>query len=74
MIRLLYNEVKFYFKKAGIDLLLGLIDKVMEYLPPFTSPLVQMAESDKVVITHTTADIRIMIKDWAGNSIFLIIY
>jgi len=39
----------------------------MVNLPPFTSPLVQMADNDRVVITHTTADIRIMIRDCAEN-------
>uniref|UniRef100_A0A1A9VB46 Uncharacterized protein n=1 Tax=Glossina austeni TaxID=7395 RepID=A0A1A9VB46_GLOAU len=30
--------------------------------PPFTSPLVLMADNDRVVITHTIADIAIMPK------------
>lgn len=33
------------------------------YLPPFTSPFVQIADSDKVVIIQTTAEMAIINKE-----------
>jgi len=33
------------------------------FSPPLTSPLVQMADKDKVVSTQTTADKPMMIRD-----------
>lgn len=39
------------------------------HLPPLTSPLVQSADRDKVVMTQTTADMPIMSKLSPANKI-----
>jgi hypothetical protein len=36
---------------------------VKRFLPPLTSPLVQMAESESVVNTQTTVEIAMMMRD-----------
>lgn len=39
-----------------------------KFLPPLTSPLVQMAERDSVVNTQTTVEIPMMMREWTARN------